>query len=307
MLASYAPAAGIRPDTKLEDLALTSLDRVDLMVRLGISENAFQNASTIADLSNAAEHSDVGQAAAAETEEIGNWPRSVPARLLRDASLATWILPLNRIFAHLKVSGREHLKGIHTPVIFAANHQSHMDGPSILAALPFHWRRRVAIAASKEFFAPHFHPDRYPLTDRLRNTLAYVLGSLFFHLFPLPQREAGAMASLKHAGRLVSDGWSILIFPEGMMTEDGRIRPFQPGVGMLASKLGVPVVPVRLEGLEKVLHKSWKFPSPGPVSVSFGAPIRLEGDRYAELAGQVEQAVRNLGSQAEQGESPDIT
>ncbi len=110
------------------------------------------------------------------------------------------------------------------------------------------------------------------------------------------------MGSLKHAGRLVSDGWSILIFPEGVRTEHGEIRRFQPGVGMLASKLAVPVIPVRIEGLDKVLHKSWKFPSPGPVSVRFGAPLPLEGDRYAELAKQVEQAVRRLGSQVEPAE-----
>ncbi len=129
LLASYAPAAGVRPNTKIEDLALTSLDRVDLMVRLGISESAFQNASTVADLSSAAEHADAGQAAAAEPEEIESWPRSAPARLVRDVSLSTWILPLSRIFAHLKVAGREHLEGLQTPVIFAANHQSHHGRP----------------------------------------------------------------------------------------------------------------------------------------------------------------------------------
>ncbi len=63
---------------------------------------------------------------------------------------------------------------------------------------------------------------------------------------------------------------------------------------MIGARLVVPVVPVRLEGLDKVLHQKMKFPVRGPVRVAFGAPIRLAGEDYAALAGQVEQAVRSL-------------
>ena len=63
---------------------------------------------------------------------------------------------------------------------------------------------------------------------------------------------------------------------------------------MIASRLGVPVVPVRIEGLDKVLHPSWKMARPGPVRVAFGAPMRLVGDDYEALAAQVEQAVKSL-------------
>jgi long-chain acyl-CoA synthetase len=62
----------------------------------------------------------------------------------------------------------------------------------------------------------------------------------------------------------------------------------------MASKLQVPVVPVRLEGVERVLHRTWRWPRPGPVRVTFGAPLTLEGDDYAGLARQVEQAVRGM-------------
>jgi long-chain acyl-CoA synthetase len=63
---------------------------------------------------------------------------------------------------------------------------------------------------------------------------------------------------------------------------------------MIGSRLGVPVVPVRIEGLDKVLHQKAKMATPGPVRVAFGAPLRLAGDDYAALAQQVEEAVRNL-------------
>jgi long-chain acyl-CoA synthetase len=87
-----------------------------------------------------------------------------------------------------------------------------------------------------------------------------------------------------------------VIFPEGRITDTGEVAPFQPGVAMLASRLNVPVVPVRLEGLDKVLHRTWKFPSSGRVRVKFGPALHLSGDDYAALARQVETAVKSLES-----------
>ena len=107
-------------------------------------------------------------------------------------------------------------------------------------------------------------------------------------------REAGARQTLRYTGDLVSSGFSILIFPEGKRTEHGEIAPFRPGVGMMASRLDVPVVPVLVQGVDRVLHQRWKMAKPGPVSVTFGPPMRLSGDNYAELAANVEEAVRKL-------------
>jgi long-chain acyl-CoA synthetase len=63
---------------------------------------------------------------------------------------------------------------------------------------------------------------------------------------------------------------------------------------MIGARLGVPVVPVRVEGLDRVLHHRWKMAKPGPVRVAFGAPMRLTGDDFADLASRVENAVRGL-------------
>ncbi|MGE5326843.1 MAG: lysophospholipid acyltransferase family protein, partial [Deltaproteobacteria bacterium] len=231
---------------------------------------------------------------AATIEELPEWPRSRIASLVRDVGLAAVILPLARAFAWLRVEGRENLVQIKGPVIFASNHQSHFDGPSILWALPYRLRRHVAIAASREFFAAHFHPERFSLGRRFTSSLNFYLASLFFNIFPLPQREAGAMEALRYAGRLVSERWSVLIFPEGIRTEAGEIRTFQPGVAMMAARLGIPVVPVRLERLDRVLHQNWRMARPGPARVMFGSAMTLEGDDYKSLAHRVEAAVRAL-------------
>jgi long-chain acyl-CoA synthetase len=201
---------------------------------------------------------------------------------------------LTRAFAWLNVSGLENLRGLNGPVIFAANHQSHFDGPAILAALPANFRYRLAPAVAKEFFDAHFHPNRHTLAARFTNGLNYFLGSLVFNIFPLPQREVGAREALRYAGGLIADGYSILIFPEGRRTEAGEIARFQPGVGMLAARLGVPVIPVRLTGLDRVLHKNAKFATPGRATVRFGAPLRSTGDDAAAIAKQIEDAVRAL-------------
>jgi long-chain acyl-CoA synthetase len=123
---------------------------------------------------------------------------------------------------------------------------------------------------------------------------AYYLAALVFNAFPIPRREAGARETMRYMGDLVSDGFSILIFPEGEISHRGDVLSFQPGVGMLASRLNVPVIPVRLKGLDQVLHPTWRMARPGRATVTFGAALRLEGQDYAKLANQVEEAVKAL-------------
>ena len=63
---------------------------------------------------------------------------------------------------------------------------------------------------------------------------------------------------------------------------------------MIGARLGVPVVPVRIDGVDRILPTGAHWATPGPVSVTFGAPMRLSGDNYADLAAQVEKSVRDL-------------
>jgi long-chain acyl-CoA synthetase len=139
---------------------------------------------------------------------------------------------------------------------------------------------------SKEFFKGHFHGRSFT------NSLNYYLACLLFNAFPIPQREAGALETMRYMGELTAEGYCVLIFPEGRMTDGGEIAPFQPGVGMLGAKLDIPVVPVRLMGLDKVLHRTWKMARPGRVIIRFGPALRLNGEDYQALAKQVEAAAR---------------
>jgi long-chain acyl-CoA synthetase len=286
--------------TTLEELGLSSLERVELMVALEdrfqtrIDEARFTGAASLGDLRQILE-APAAAAEAIEPVDFPGWNRTAPVALVRRLSQATWILPIARVFAHLRVSGLEHLRDLEGPVIFASNHQSHLDTPVILAALPGRWRARVAPAMQKEFFTAHFFPDGHGRRERLMNGALYYLAAFYFNGFPLPQREAGTRQTLQYIGELTADGWSILIFPEGLRSESGAIQPFRGGIGMMAARLELPVVPVRLEGVDRVLHMRWRMARPGPVHVHFGRPMRLRGDDYAALAAQVEHAVRSLG------------
>jgi len=300
LLAKYAGRTDLSPETTLEELGLSSLERVELMVALEdafqtrIDEGAFSEARNMGELRTLVEHAAASDTAPADPVDFPVWTRSWWARWFRRVHLPLWVLPLARAFAWLKVDGREHLEGLEGPVIFASNHQSFMDGPVIMAALPSRWRYALAPAMGKEMFAPHFFPEEHGRAAWFTNSLNYYLAVLFFNAFPLPQREAGARQTLRYIGELLAEGTSVLIFPEGRRAKTGDIDRFRPGIGMIGSRLGVPIVPVRLDGVHNVLQVGWVMARPGRVRVAFGAPIRLVGEDYEALASQVEAAVRRL-------------
>jgi long-chain acyl-CoA synthetase len=325
IVSRFASGRAITPEMTLDELGLSSLDRVELMMALEeafhttIDESALAQAKTIENLRNlvqqeappeqalGAGHSALEGKSSSSTRVPGaqspgpagdlvfpRWNRWRASWWLRRLSLPTWILPLGRLFLQLRVEGLEHLAAVQGPVIFASNHQSHMDVPTILIALPPRWRYRVAPAMSREFFNAHFHRRSVSWTSWLTNSLNYFGSSMFFNAFPLAQSGAGTRQTLRYIGELAAEGYSVLIFPEGVRKEEGALGPFRPGVGMIASRVELPVVPVRLQGLDKVLHKTMRWPKRGPVSLAFGAPLMLEGDDYAALTARVEEAVKNL-------------
>jgi long-chain acyl-CoA synthetase len=292
VIRKYAPDRAITADTTLDELGLSSLDRVELMIDLEqhldttLDESLLTGARTISALAEIR--------TTPSTCEFPTWNRIWLVRLIRDVALTLIWFPLTRMFGHARISGREHLVSLRGPVIFAPNHQSHLDTPLILSALPARYRYRVAVAMWKEYFHAHFSPKQHTQYERIMDSLTYWLVAMFFNAFPVPQTEAGARQSLRYMGDLIGENWSILFFPEGERTEAGEIKSFQPGIGLIARRLGVPVVPIRLRGVDKVLHRHARWPRPGRVEIIFGAPLLLKGVDYPAVAKQVEGAVGAL-------------
>ena len=299
LIGRFARGRSVSATTTLEELGLTSLERVELMVALEdrfqtrIDEGRFSETASIADLKQLVELPPAAEALE-EPVPFPTWNRTGMVRLIRRLSQATWIVPLTRVFAHTRVEGLENLSGLKGPVVFAANHQSHMDVPVILSALPGRWRSRVAPAMLKEFFTAHFHRQQHSWREWFTNSLNYYLACFYFNTFPIPQREAGARHTLQYIGEVAGSGMSILLFPEGMRSPTGQMKPFRGGIGMIASRLDLPVVPVKIEDVDQLMPVGSTFVRPGRVRVAFGAPLRLRGDDYAALAQRVEDAVRAL-------------
>ena len=299
LISRFAHGRGVSGATTLDELGLSSLERVELMVALEdrfqtrIDEGRFSEVASVEDLKRLVE-APATVDGVEDPVEFPSWNRTWPVKLIRRLSQATWIVPLTRAFAYARVEGLEHLRGLDRPVVFASNHQSHMDVPVILSVLPGHLRARVAPAMAKEFFKAHFFPAEHTWRQWFTNSLNYYLASFFFNAFPLPQREAGARHTLKYIGELSGMGWSILIFPEGIRSPTGQMKPFRGGIGMIGARLDVPIVPVRIDDVDALMPVGSTFVKPGRVRVAFGAPLQLRGDDYSALAAQVERAVREL-------------
>jgi long-chain acyl-CoA synthetase len=287
-------------DTRLEELGLTSLERIELLMTLEneldvtVDESTVSGSATVADLEALVDSPTTASTTPEPTFPEPRWNQSLPVGAIRRLCLGLWLLPLTRVFAWTHVHGLEQLAAIDGPVVFAANHQSYMDTPVILAALPSAMRYRVTTAMAKEFFAPHFHPEGHTLGARFTNGLNYYLSTALFNAFPLPQREAGTRHALRYAGELIGAGNSVIVYPEGRRTAGDAIARFQPGAALIAARLSVPVVPVRLRGIDAVLGQGRRMARPGRVDVSFGAPLRLSGSDYAALAARLESAVKAL-------------
>ena len=287
-------------DTRLDELSLTSLERVELLMLLEneldvtLDEWSVSEAATVAELEALVTSPATRSRTPEPLSPEPRWNQSLLMRTIRRFCLGLWLLPLTRLFAWTRVNGLEHLAAIDGPVVFVANHQSYMDTPVILAALPPATRYGVATAMAKDFFAPHFHPEGHTRRARFTNGLNYYLSTALFNAFPLPQREGGTRNALRYAGELVGAGTSLLIYPEGRRTVGDAIAPFRPGAAMLAARLDVLVVPVRLRGIDAVLGQGQRMAHPGRVEVRFGPHLRLSGSDYTALAARLEAAVKAL-------------
>jgi long-chain acyl-CoA synthetase len=194
-----------------------------------------------------------------------------------------------------RIEGRENLRGWSGPLLVVSNHIDDVDVGFIQTALPARLRRWLATATGGEALEAlrTSAPDRgffFGAYDRLQ----WILGVALLNLFPLP-RQAGFRQSFAYAGRAVDRGYSILVFPEGRHTTDGRIVPFRDGIGLLASNLGIPVVPMRISGLFEIKQAGKKFAPPGRIHVRIGQPIKFDpGMDAKQIAAELQRAVEAL-------------
>ena len=271
------------------DLGLTSIARLELVTgieqefRLDLEETLIGPQTRVSDLRRLIRNRDER---AGPVRRFRFWSNSPPIRLFRQLCDLCLNYPLFRLFVRLEVRGVEQLASLEGPLFFVANHLSYLDQPAVMFALPRRRRYGTATAAWAEFFFENFST----VWQRAWKRFTYDYGTLALNLFPLPQ-ASGFRPSLAYMGRLADAGVSILLFPEGERSLNGRLLPFRPGVGLMARELGLPVIPVGIRGVEKVLPRGGGFPRRGTVTVTFGPPVHFTTETPEEIVRLCEAAV----------------
>jgi long-chain acyl-CoA synthetase len=301
-------------DRLVEDLHLDSLAMVQLQsmleTRFGLEleDSVWAEVKTVGDLRRLQEPAEVGAteiampsaqeaappptpAAPRARQEIvlPRWPWRPLVRWIRIGFLEIVARPLIGLVLAPRTTARVKL---HRPSLLIANHLTAFDVPVILYALSGDDRDHVAVAMSGQVLSMwrRGQAEKHRVVAIL-TPVAYWLVTALFNVFPLP-RGAGLRQSFAHAGEALDQGYHVLVFPEGRRSPDGRLQPFEPGIGLLAQESQVPVQPILIQGLKRVGNK---WPGRGTVSVTLGAPLTMEpGEEPQRFTRRLEAAVAAL-------------
>jgi 1-acyl-sn-glycerol-3-phosphate acyltransferase len=187
----------------------------------------------------------------------------------------------------IRVHGKENVPAL-GPVILASNHLSFIDSVVIRLAAP----RRVTFLAKAEYFAGR------GLKGRIVRWFFTAVGSV-----PVKRgQHRAATAALDTALEVLADGAVFGIYPEGTRSLDGRLYRGRTGVAWLALTSGVPVVPVALDGTDRLQPVGKRIPRPHRVTVRFGRPVRFTGDPASArdrrtVTNEVMRAIADLSGQ----------
>ncbi len=201
---------------------------------------------------------DAGKYAGPHRWQIQGWARLV-RRAWHRRTYSRWVWDACE---QVQVKGLEHLRAIHGPCVFVANHQSHLDTLVLHEVLPKRIRQRIFYGAAQ---------DRWFVKGRSKLVLQPWYQSLALGNFPI--LRGGGHQALAHAHWLLGRGRHVFLFPEGTRATSASLGEFKHGASILALQNNVPVVPVYLAGLQQIRPKGSREAVRGRVTVEFLPPI----------------------------------
>lgn len=287
-------------DARLEeDLNLSSLDRVELMgaiedrYQIDLRDREFFRVNTVADLEELVKNSSAKPTGQGYPYSL--WATRWPVTWIRLLVYYLLVWPATMLLAKPRIIGSQWLKNVRGPVLIISNHVTQIDIGFILAAVPLRLRHRLATAMLGEMLRDMRHPPKqYFFLRRWYTRLQYLLATSLFNVFSLPQRAA-YQESFNYAGKLADQGYSILIFPEGRRTETGEMNEFRKGIGLLSTRLNLPVIPMRIDGLFALKQRQKHIAKPGTIQVHIGEPVRFESaDDAEDIAKKLQEIVKSL-------------
>jgi len=162
------------------------------------------------------------------------------------------------------------------PIIFVANHRSLLDTPFIRWSFERSLRQRLVPVGGFDFFEP-----RGSLLKRLLASLVLRFIVDGYRVWMIDRRLDGNV-HLGPLAALIDSGWSLLLYPEGRRSRTGRMGAMQPGAALLARRFGAAVVPIFIDGTQRILPPGSTWPRPGALHIRVGAPLRPEPLEHPE-------------------------
>ena len=190
----------------------------------------------------------------------------------------------SKVVASPRVIGLERLDPSDGPMIFAANHASHLDTRLLLTSC------RPGSATARSWPA---RPTTSSTAAARPSSAPSPRGAV-----PMDRIAVSIAVPPDLADLLIAEGWSLIIFPEGGRTPDGWAQEFKGGAAYLATRGDVPVVPIHLEGSRRAWRKGGGLrPHDDPCHVRQAAPSRTDAEEARALAAELEQAVAVLADE----------
>ncbi|MGZ5629196.1 MAG: AMP-binding protein [Methylobacter sp.] len=185
----------------------------------------------------------------------------------------------------LRIEGLENLQDLQQPVIFMPNHRSYLDSLYAVRAISPEFRSKLAIAAAL-----------YPLYEKFWWFAPF--GDLLMNSYPFGTALAeNIRPGLEYTGRLLDDGWNVMIFPEGRMNRtDSMLQPLKGGAGVLAVEMRAPIVPMAITGTSRILPPEKLLPHRrGEIVIRFGAPLFFTATQnYGDATQNIEKTLQDL-------------
>ena len=270
----------VTPERSLgTDLNLDSLTRVELLSAIEGELGVYLDESEVSGETTVHMLEELVAKGTESTDAVKfpQWGMAPWARIVRGAIQRSFMFPLLRLNYRLSVSGTGNLDGVRGPVLFVSNHCLSLDNGLIIKSIPGQWRRRLAIAGAAKLW---------------RSPVWAILNPLLGNGFPFSQ-EGAIRASLENMGRIVDNGWSVLIYPEGKLTMGGPMQPFMSGTGLVAVEGRLSVVPLRLDVHNTGSPARFPLLRRGTVEIGFGKPLTFTPQTsYLEATAAIEEAVR---------------
>ncbi len=302
---SGIPPQAIKEDSHLySDLGLDSLMTIQLLLfaeshfGVAVSDQVAPTLQTVGQLLEQIRfQTPVADKAKAKERRIRSSrpyaERSATDRWLLGSSHRLLNLLYQKYF-RLKVHNQKHLP-VAGPYIIAANHCSHLDGGAMISAvseaLGPQEAKKMHILGARDYF--------------FDTALKSWFFSTFLNLVPV-EREETSLAGLRMVKSILSGGESVLIFPEGTRSRTGKLQEFKPGVGLIAQELGVPVIPVYIQGTHRAMPVGKALPHRRGIEVFFAPAILVEtappdgpegatnDERYRQLTEEVRAGIAGL-------------